>query len=225
MNSLLMDVRYAVRMLHKSPAFTAVVALSLGLGIGVNTTIFSFVNAVLFRPPAVEKPGQLVEVWQHVSTGEGFFSYLPLTFPDFDYYRAHSHVFSGMSGFESEFGSVSWNHSEQSENLSGQLISGNYFSVLVANRCQHAYCFHLDCNFPRGLRLLILLWLRLLSAQTSGGHQKQKGNSNGNLSHRNSLWFPENSRISSRFFNEISGENRLVSPRFRRYFASRTRGM
>src|SRR6266481_8751267 len=133
MNNLLQDVRYALRMLRKSPAFTVVVALSLGLGIGVNTTIFSFVNAVLFRPPAVEKPAQLVEIWQHVRTRSDFNSYSPLTFPDFDYYRANNHVFSGMIGFESEFGPVSWNHGGQSENLNGQLVSGNYFSVLGVN--------------------------------------------------------------------------------------------
>jgi predicted permease len=133
MNSLLQDVRYALRMLRKSPAFTAVVALSLALGIGVNTTIFSFVNAVLFRPPAVEKPGQLVEVWHHVRTRSGFNSYPPLPFPDFEYYRKNNHVFSGMIGFESEFGSVGWNRGEQSENLQGQLVSGNFFSVLGVN--------------------------------------------------------------------------------------------
>ncbi len=130
MNRLLQDVRYALRMLRKAPAFTAVVALSLGLGIGVNTIIFSFVNAVIFRPPAVEKPGQLVEVLNHVRTGSGFNSYPPLSFPDFDYYRANNHVFSGMAGFEAQFGSVSWNHAEQSEDLQGQLVSGNFFSVL-----------------------------------------------------------------------------------------------
>jgi predicted permease len=133
MNSLLLDVRYAWRMLRKSPAFTAVVALSLGLGIGVNTMIFSLVNAVLFRPPAVEKPGQLVEVWPHVRTASGFKSYLPLTFSDYVYYRANNHVFSGMTGFEGEFDSVSWSHGGQSENLQGQLVSGNYFSVLGVN--------------------------------------------------------------------------------------------
>jgi predicted permease len=133
MTTLLQDVRYALRMLRKSPAFAAVVVLSLGLGIGVNTTIFSFVNAVIFRPPAVEKPGQLVEVWHHVRARSGFNSYPPQTFPDFDYYRANNHVFSGMIGFESEFGSVSWNHEDQSEDLQGQLISGNYFSVLGVN--------------------------------------------------------------------------------------------
>jgi len=71
MTILFQDVRYALRMLRKSPVFALVVALSLGLGIGVNTTIFSFVNATRLRPPAVEKPGQLVEVWHHVRTRSG----------------------------------------------------------------------------------------------------------------------------------------------------------
>jgi predicted permease len=132
-NALLQDIRYAQRMLRKSPAFTAVVVLSLGLGIGVNTTIFTFVNAVIFRPPAVEKPARLVEVWAHLRTSSGFNSYPPLTFPDFDYYRTHNHVFSGMVGFESEFGSVSWNHGDRSEALQEQLVSGNFFSVLGVN--------------------------------------------------------------------------------------------
>src|SRR5580704_7839515 len=127
------DVRYAVRMLRKAPAFSAVIAISLGLGIGVNTTIFSFVNAAVFRPPAVEKPAQLVEVWHHVRTQSGFNSFPPLTFPDFDYYRANNQVFSALAGFESEFGSVSWSHDQRSENLQGQLVSGTFFSVLGVN--------------------------------------------------------------------------------------------
>ena len=133
MHILNQDVRYALRMLRKAPAFTIVVALSLGLGIGVNTTIFSFVNAALFRPPAVNQPGQLAEVWQHVKNRSGFDSYLPLSFPDFDYYRTNNHVFSGMIAFESEFGMVSWNHGDHSENISGELVSGNFFSLLGVN--------------------------------------------------------------------------------------------
>lgn len=133
MHNLIQDVRYALRMLRKSPAFTVVVALSLGLGIGVNTTIFSFVNAALFRPPAVDKPGQLAEVWQHTKTRSDFNSYSPLSFPDFDYYRTNNHVFSDMIAFESEFGDVSWNHGDYSENITGELVSGNFFSVLGVN--------------------------------------------------------------------------------------------
>jgi predicted permease len=124
------DIRYALRMLRKSPSFAAVVTISLGLGIGVNTTIFSFVNAAIFRPPAVERPGQLAEVWHHVRTQSGFNSFPPLSYPDFEYYRANNHVFSSMAGFESESGAVSWSHDRQSENLQGQLVSGNFFSVL-----------------------------------------------------------------------------------------------
>jgi hypothetical protein len=76
---------------------------------------------------------------------------------------------------------------------------GNYFSVFVANRCQRLP-FSPRPRFSRRLRLLILLWLRLLRGQTPGGHQKEKENSNEDFSHGNSHDFPENSQMSSRFF-------------------------
>src|SRR5262245_60793274 len=59
------DLRYGARMLLKKPGFTAVVVLSMALGVGANATIFSFVNELLLRPPAVERPGQLFEVLNH----------------------------------------------------------------------------------------------------------------------------------------------------------------
>src|SRR5262245_36656194 len=130
MNTLLQDIRYGARMLRKSPGFTAVVVISLGLGIGVNTMIFSVVDAILFRPPAVEKPAQLVEVWHHDTAGNGFSSYMSPSYPDFEYYRDHNHVFSGMAAFDAEGASVSWATESGSENIQGQLVSGNYFSLL-----------------------------------------------------------------------------------------------
>ncbi|HET7215036.1 MAG TPA: multidrug ABC transporter substrate-binding protein, partial [Terriglobia bacterium] len=95
MGNLFQDLRFGLRMLVKNPGFTAIAVISLGLGIGANTTIFSFVNALLFRPPAVEEPGKLVEVWNQNLHGTGIEHYFALSYPDYVYYRDHNQVFSG----------------------------------------------------------------------------------------------------------------------------------
>jgi len=130
MGSLLQDLRYGVRMLAKNPGFTAIGVISLGLGIGANTTIFSFVNALLFRPPAVEAPSQLVEVWNLNKHGSGLEHYLPLSYPDYIYYRDHNQVFSGLLAFDGDPHMVSWSRSGQGEKAQGALVSGNFFDVL-----------------------------------------------------------------------------------------------
>ncbi len=118
MQTLLQDLRFAIRILAKAPGFTAVAVISLALGIGVNTTIFSLINGVLFRPlPRVKEPAALV--WFRA----------PASYPDYEDFRDQNDVFSGISALSgtSEF---SLSQGGQPELVKGEFVSANYFSVL-----------------------------------------------------------------------------------------------
>src|SRR5439155_1333047 len=92
-DGLLQDLRFGLRMLHKSPGFTATAVLALALGIGANTTVFTVFDAVALRPRAVKDPDRLVGVYR---TAEGkdrrAFSY-----PDYIYYRDHTTTLSDLA--------------------------------------------------------------------------------------------------------------------------------
>ena len=124
MHILWQDIRYAARMLRKSPGFTAVAVLSLALGIGANTSIFSFINAVLLRPLPIDKPEQLVFVFSGSRTSP----YSVSSYPDYVDYRDKNQVFSDVAAYSSI--SVSLNSNDQAEQISGLIATGNYFDVL-----------------------------------------------------------------------------------------------
>jgi len=131
MGPSLQDLRYAIRILIRNPAFTTVTVLSLALGIGANTTIFSFVNALLLKPPAVADPDRLVEVWEHNTTrGTGIGSSMQLSYPDFEYFRDHNRSFSAMAAFTGEPAAVVWNREGEGEMLRAAMVSDNFFSLL-----------------------------------------------------------------------------------------------
>ncbi|MGH9722264.1 MAG: ABC transporter permease, partial [Bryobacteraceae bacterium] len=123
---MLRDIRFGLRMLRKSPGFTAVAALSLGLGIGANTTIFSVANALLFRPLAVERAGELVSVEAVVPEGRR-----PKPFPHADFvdFRAQAPKNFDLAAFSPSFFSLG-SASKESERVFGSIVSGNFFRLL-----------------------------------------------------------------------------------------------
>jgi len=121
------DVKYAVRMLVKSPGFSCVAVLSLALGIGANTAIFSLVNAVLLRPLPVTEPQRLVIVSTSDQRNPGT---LPLSHLNFRDLRAQNTVFSDMAALT--FNQVNYSHGQESEPVPVQIVSANFFSVIGA---------------------------------------------------------------------------------------------
>src|SRR5262245_14216244 len=131
METLRQDLRYAIRTLANSRGLTLVAVLSLALGIGANTTIFTFINGLLLRPPMVHDADRLLEVWQHNTTrGKGIGSDMQLSFPEYEYYRDHNSTFSDIGAFTGETPPVIWNRAGEGETLRAALVSANFFSIL-----------------------------------------------------------------------------------------------
>lgn len=119
------DLKYALRMLLKSPGFTAVAILSLALGIGANTAIFSLINAVLLRPLPVSDPNALVTVSTTDQRNPGN---LPLSHLNFKDLRSQNSVFSEMAGFS--FNAVTYSSGQETQPVPIQAVTANYFSLL-----------------------------------------------------------------------------------------------
>jgi hypothetical protein len=128
MNGLIRDLRYGIRQLRKSPGFTVVAVLTLALGIGANTAIFSVVNAVLLRPLPYKDPARLVMVWEQ-NPHRGWFENI-VSSANFLDWRQQNHVFAGMAAFESvPFNLTGYNGPEE---VAGERVTTNLFSVLGA---------------------------------------------------------------------------------------------
>jgi predicted permease len=121
------DFRYALRLLVKSPAFSSIAVLSLALGIGANTAIFSLVNVVLLRPIPVREPDRLASVFMTDQRNPGN---LPLSHLNYKDLRDQNDVFTDMAAFT--FTQVNWSTGRESEQIPLQVVSGNYFAVLGA---------------------------------------------------------------------------------------------
>jgi predicted permease len=118
------DLRYGARMLLKTPGFTAVAVLSLALGIGANTAIFSLVDKVMIRKLPVEEPDRLVVV--NASSGQGLRT--TFSYPDFADYNARNEVFEGLVCYTQR--ALTLSEGDQAERVQGTIVSGNYFTAL-----------------------------------------------------------------------------------------------
>lgn len=122
--TVLQDARYALRWLRKSPGFTAAAILTLALGIGANSAIFSVVDAVMLRPLPVERPEQLVMVFVRDLQGQRDW----VSQPDFEDWRSQSQSFQGVASFVPQ--SVNLTGTEEPTRVIGNFVSSNFFSVL-----------------------------------------------------------------------------------------------
>ena len=126
MDSFIRDIRFAVRGLMKKPAFTLIAVLTLALGIGANSAIFSVVNAVLLRPLAVKDPDRLMTFW-HSAPAKGL-KHLDLNDALFAYYRDRTRTFESLAAHET--GSFSITGGGEPEVVPGAIVTFNYFEVL-----------------------------------------------------------------------------------------------
>jgi putative ABC transport system permease protein len=123
------DIRFALRTMRKAPGFTLVAILTLALGIGANTAIFTVVNAVFFNPIPVTDAGRLVQLFTTDQRNKtALQSFLPISFPNGDDIRHRAQSFSDVALFTGA--PVSMTINGQPEQLFAQLASGNYFDVL-----------------------------------------------------------------------------------------------
>lgn len=125
METLLQDIRFGFRQLVKKPGFAVLAIISMALGIGANTSIFSLVDTALLRPLAVKEPSQLVELYGTLHNGA---EWSLQSYPNYKEYRDRNTVFSGLSVYRVVVSSLTVNNSSQ--RVWGYLVSGNYFDVL-----------------------------------------------------------------------------------------------
>ena len=156
--TLWQDLRYAIRMLRHDAAFTFVAVLTLALGIGMNTAIFSIVNAVLLQPLPFANADELVTFY-NTSGGESKFPLSPIAFLNL---KRNNSVFTDVAALSNKGWAANLTGSGEAERLQGFQVSANLFSLLgVAPR--HGRAFVEDEDRPGGNHVVVLsneLWQR-----------------------------------------------------------------
>src|SRR5436305_6364626 len=127
MQTIWQDLRYSLRLLAKRPGFTLVAVITLALGIGANTAIFSLVNTAHLRPLPVAEPGQI----ESLNSVSDYRMFPTFSYPNYKDFRDRNEFFSGLVGYS--FTPLSLSHDGINERLWGYVVTGNYFDVLGVN--------------------------------------------------------------------------------------------
>src|SRR5271168_3744621 len=128
--SLAQDLRYGIRNLAKNPGFALVAMLTLALGIGANTTIFSIINSALLKPIAYPDPDRLVLIWETFDKDPNNVNIV--SNPNYQDFRRQAHSFESMAIFDSAGRgySLSSNNQKDAERVSGLRVTASFFDVL-----------------------------------------------------------------------------------------------
>ena len=161
---MLHDLRYSLRLLRRSPLFTITAALSLAIGIGANTTIFSIATAMLFRPlPGLADPSRLVDVGR-TQDGRGFDT---VSYPNFRDLRERTKTLVDIYAYRVEPAPMSLSVNGEAERIYGSSVTANYFAVLGA-RPQHGRLLQDSDDRPEAMHDVVVLsdelWTRKFSA-------------------------------------------------------------
>jgi predicted permease len=153
METLLQDIRYAFRTLRRSPGFALIAIVTLAVAIGVNSTVFTFVNGMLFKPLPAHAPQELVALFSRdLKSG----SSSEIAWDDYVDYRDRSGVFAGLAG---QVGTP-MNLSERgnAEMVWGELVTENFWSVLGMQPALGRFFVQADANGPGSDPYAVLSW-------------------------------------------------------------------
>ncbi len=159
MEKLFQDIRYCFRVMLKSPGFTAVAILSLAIGIGANTSIFSAINAVLLRPLPFKDPARLITVDRTNPSAVNPIS--PWSYPKFEALRANNEVFEEVAAISNQ--SFPLTETDTPERLQVEMVSASYFPMLGVESARGRTFTHEEDETPGTHPVIVIghgLWER-----------------------------------------------------------------
>jgi predicted permease len=169
MHTLWQDIRYAIRMLTKNPGFSFVAILSLALGIGANTTIFTVVNAILLNPLPVKDVARVMEldtVDSKTRVTAANVEKLGMSYPNFQDYARQTQLFSAMTGLVGPL-PLTWSGGAEPRQLQAQMVSASYFDLLGVRPSAGRFFLPDEDTKPGGNNVAVLsysLWTNKFGA-------------------------------------------------------------